>query len=96
MYVAEVIRIKGEVLFLRDDTAPAERCFHEALKIARKQDALFWELRVTLSFARMRATQGHAEEARQLLEAVYYRFTEGFEAPDLRAARAVLDELPAS
>ena len=53
-----------------------------------------WELRIALSLARMRMTQGLAVEARQILTPVYDRFTEGFAAPDLRAAKALLDELP--
>ena len=58
------------------------------------QGALFWELRIALSLARMRMTQGFAVEARQILVPVYDRFTEGFAAPDLRPAKALLDELP--
>lgn len=42
----------------------------------------------------MRMTQGFAVEARQILVPVYDRFTEGFAAPDLRPAKALLDELP--
>jgi predicted ATPase len=33
-------------------------------------------------------------EARRLVARVYDRFTEGFETPDLRAAKAFLDEHP--
>jgi predicted ATPase len=61
--------------------------------MAREQGALFWELRVVLSLARMRVAQGRGDEARQLLMPIYECFTEGFEAPDLRAARELLDTL---
>ena len=71
----------------------AEDSFRKALDIARQQEALLWELRAALSLARLRAKQGRGDEARQLLAQVYDRFTEGFETPDLRAARAFLDEL---
>jgi adenylate cyclase len=37
------------------------------------------------------ARPGKPEEARQVLSEVYALFTEGFDAPDLKAARAVLD-----
>jgi predicted ATPase len=37
--------------------------------------------------------QGRREEARDLLTPVYRWFTEGFETPDLREAKALLDEL---
>jgi predicted ATPase len=42
----------------------------------------------------VRLSQGRSDEARQLLAPVYDRFTEGFETPDLRSAKALLDELP--
>ena len=65
-----------------------------AIDIARAQEALFWELRASLGLARLRANQGRGGEARRLVAQVYDRFTEGFETPDLRAAKAFLDELP--
>ena len=72
----------------------AENSFRQAIDIAQEQEALLWELRAALSLARLRANQGRGGEARQLLAQVYDRFTEGFETPDLRAAKAFLDELP--
>jgi hypothetical protein len=96
-YVPELLRIKGEVLLRQssDQAVPvAESCFDQAAEMAREQGALFWELRIALSLARMRMTQGLAVAARQILAPVYHRFTEGFAAPDLRAAKALLDELP--
>jgi predicted ATPase len=72
----------------------AEDSFREAINIARQQEALLWELRAALSLARLRVTRGRGGEARQLLAQVYDRFTEGFQTPDLRAAKAFLDELP--
>ena len=70
----------------------AEGSFRQAIDIARQQEALLWELRAALSLARLRVTQGRHDEARQLLTPVYDRFTEGFQTPDLRAAKAFLDE----
>ena len=96
-YVPELLRIKGEVLLRQssDQAVPeAEACLDQAAEMAREQGALFWELRIALSLARMRMTQGLAVEARQIVAPVYDRFTEGFAAPDLRAAKALLDELP--
>ena len=72
----------------------AEDLFHEAIKLAQEQEALLWELRAALSVARLRVKQGRGGEAKQRLAQIYDRFTEGFETPDLRAARALLDELP--
>ena len=96
-YAPQLLRIKGEVLLQQaaGQFAPAaEECFHKAAEIAREQGALFWELRVALSVARLRVSQGRAHEARPPLAAVYRRFTEGFATADMQAARTLLEELP--
>jgi len=72
----------------------AEGCFDQAAQIAREQGALFWELRVALSVARLRVSQGRRHEARAPLASVYDRFTEGFATADLQAARTLLEGLP--
>jgi predicted ATPase len=61
--------------------------------MAREQGALFWELRVALSVARLRVSHRRHHEARAPLASVYDRFTEGFATADLLAARALLDKL---
>jgi predicted ATPase/DNA-binding winged helix-turn-helix (wHTH) protein len=98
-FAAELLRSKGELLLYAPSdpaTAAAERCFSEALEVAREQDALSWELRAALSFARLRVRQDRQDDARCLLAPVYERFTEGFETRDLRSARALLKGLPCS
>jgi len=75
--------------------AAAEDHFREALDWARRQGALSWELRAATSLARMWRNQGRSKEARELLAPVYDRFTEGFETADLKATKALLDELAA-
>jgi predicted ATPase len=95
--VAELIRIKGGVLFQQAGGQPisaVEDCFLEAFKVARQQGALLWELRAAVDLARLRVVQGRPNEARHSLTPVYERFTEGFETADLRAARAILESLP--
>jgi len=96
-YIPELLRVKGEILLQRDpdrNIMEAEDCFEQAARMAREQNALFWELRIALSLARLRVTQRRDAEARSLLRPVYDRFTEGFEAADLRDARAILDASP--
>jgi predicted ATPase len=95
-YAPELLRIKGEVLLQQaadQSTLAAEDCFKQAAQMAREQGALFWELRVALSIARLRVSQGRRHEASVPLESVYDRFTEGFATADLRAARTLLDKL---
>jgi tetratricopeptide (TPR) repeat protein len=96
-YAPELLRIKGEVLLQQaaDQSAlAAEDCFNQAAQIAHEQGALFWELRIALSVARLRACQGRHHEARALLASAYDRFTEGFATADMQAARTMLEGLP--
>jgi predicted ATPase len=96
LFSAELLRIKGEILLRRQAVSAAEDFFGEALTVAREQEALLWELRAALSLARVRVKQGRGGQARRLMAHVYDRFTEGFEAPDLRAAKQLLDDLTAA
>jgi predicted ATPase len=94
--VAELLRIKGE-LILRE-SAPqaataAEEHFLQSLDWARRQGALSWELRTSTSLARLWHDQGRIAEARNLLQSVYDRFSEGFETADLKTAKAYLNSL---
>lgn len=73
--------------------AEAERCFERAATKARRQGALWWELRATTDLARLWSERGRASEAREKLSVVYSRFTEGFHTLDVREARALLDSL---
>ena len=59
----------------------------------QQMKAKAWELRATMSLARLLATQGRREEARTMLAEIYSWFTEGFDTADLKDAKALLDEL---
>jgi class 3 adenylate cyclase/predicted ATPase len=69
----------------------AEVCFRQAIDIARQQQARSLELRAAMSLARLWTGEGKSKEARDLLAPVYGWFTEGFDTPDLREARTLLD-----
>jgi predicted ATPase len=71
----------------------AEELYRKALSIADEQEAKFWELRAAASLARLRRDQARRAEARDLLAPVYGWFTEGFDTPDLKEAKALLDQL---
>jgi adenylate cyclase len=92
---AEMLRLKGELLLMRDGGAAeeADDCFRASLEVARAQQARWWELRTTVSLARLLAKQGHRDEARTMLAEIYNWFTEGFDTADLKEAKALLDEL---
>jgi predicted ATPase len=61
--------------------------------MAREQGALFWELRVALSLARLLRGQGRSANAVGILRSVYDRFTEGFATVDLQEAKSLLEQL---
>jgi predicted ATPase len=94
-YEAELCRLRGEPLLTGSAAqhAEAEACFHQALAIARHQQAKSLELRAAMSLSQLWQHQGKRAEARQLLGEVYGWFTEGFDTADLQEARALLEEL---
>ena len=76
-----------------ENQVEAEACFHEALALARRQEAKALELRAAMSLARLWRQQGKATDARDVLAPAYHWFTEGFGTPDLQQAQALLEEL---
>jgi predicted ATPase len=92
--VAELLRIRGELLLLQGvpgAAAAAEDHYQQALGWARRQGALSWELRAATSLARLLRDQNRSTEAIALLTPIYNRFTEGFETADLKTAKALID-----
>jgi predicted ATPase len=92
-FAAELNRHKGRLLLRQGHAEAAEGLYRKALSIAVEQGAKLWELRAAVSLARLRRDQGCRAEARDLLAPVYGWFTEGFATPDLKEAKALLDEL---
>jgi predicted ATPase len=94
-YEAELYRLKGELLLVHstENHAEAETCLHQALDIARRQQAKSLELRATVSLSRRWQQQGKRDEARELLAPIYGWFTEGFDTADLQEAKALLAEV---
>ena len=91
---AEVYRLKGELGRGAGLAASeVESCFHQAIEIARRQQAKSWELRALLSLSRWWQLQGKRAEAQQILAEIYGWFTEGFDTADLKEAKALLEEL---
>ena len=94
---AEIHRLRGELTarLPYPDPAKAEDSFRTALAIAREQGTRGYELRAATSLARLWREQGGRTEARDLLAPLYVSFTEGFDTPDLKEAKALLEELAA-
>jgi tetratricopeptide (TPR) repeat protein len=90
---SEFLRLKGVVALASGDEKGAEDCYQKAVDVARQQQAKSWELRAVISFAELRRRQSRSSEGRQMLEAVYSFFTEGFDTSDLLRAKKLLKEL---
>jgi predicted ATPase len=75
------------------EKSAAERHYRQAIAVPERQSAKLFQLRASTSVARLWHDQGKRAEARDLLGPIYHWFTEGFDAPDLRDAKALLDEL---
>jgi predicted ATPase/predicted Ser/Thr protein kinase len=96
LYEAELYRLRGEAS-LRGADEPAaalqraEEDFRLALDISRRQEAKSLELRAAMSLVRLGQRSGRHAEARESLAAIRAWFTEGFQTPDLGAARGLLE-----
>jgi len=91
---SDLHRRQGELRMA--DPARAEANFQRAIGIARTQSARLFELRASVSLARLWRDQGKRDEAHALLAPIHGWFTEGFDRPDLMDAKALLDELAAA
>jgi len=92
-YQPETVRLRGELRLKQGQAELAEADFREAIALGQKMGAKAWELRTTMSLARMLDEQRKRKEAREKLGEIYNWFTEGFDTADLKDAKALLDEL---
>jgi predicted ATPase/class 3 adenylate cyclase len=92
-YEAELYRVQGDLLSAIGDPEAADQNYHLALSVAQRQSAKALELRAATSRARLWRDQGKRTEAHGLLAPIYGWFTEGFDTPVLKDAKAVLDQL---
>jgi predicted ATPase len=93
--MAEVLRTRASILLStgRAESDEIEAILLNSLEIARRQQARCWELRTSCDLARLWQGQGRNREALKLLLSVYDQFKEGFDAADLRNARALVRSL---
>lgn len=94
IFEAELYRLKARVLLMRGaPDAEVESLLDQALRTARGQQARSLELRAATDLARLWMNQGKRTEARDVLESIYRRFTEGFDTHDLKEAKGLLNQL---
>jgi class 3 adenylate cyclase len=90
---AELHGVRGDLLNTARDLAGAECSYQQAIAVATRQGAKVFDLRSSISLARLWRDQGKRTEARDLLAPIYGWFTEGFDTPDLKEAKELLEEL---
>lgn len=89
-FTAELLRVEADLLVAAGDMEGAESRLLEAMAIAHQQQGRSCELRIAISLSRLKNIQRRPDEARQVLSPVFESFSEGFDTPDLREARAEL------
>ncbi len=92
-YLAELHRMRGELLLSGGDAAGAEESFHRAIDHARTQTAKSFELRAATGLSALLLTRDRRAEARAALAPVYNWFTGGHATADLEAARLLLAKI---
>jgi class 3 adenylate cyclase/tetratricopeptide (TPR) repeat protein len=92
-FAAELYRLRGTILKALGNTHEAEAGFRRALTIAREQQARWWELRASNDLAILWHEEAKGLEAYSLLQSTYGWFKESLDIPDLKRAKALLDEL---
>ncbi len=91
---AELHRLKGELLLAESpDAAAAEDRFTRSIEAARRQQSKAWELRASMSLARLWQRRGRRGEAYEMLASIHATYKEGQTTPDLVEAGALLEAL---
>ena len=90
-----LFNLKGELFLNQDppDAKEAENCFRTSIELAQRIGAKSTELRASIGLARLLVKQQRRKEARAMLAEIYGWFIEGFDTPDLKDARSLLEEL---
>jgi len=89
----ELHQLRGDMMNARGDQAAAEQNYQRALAVAERQSARTMGLHAATSLARLWRDGRKGREAHDLLVLTYGSFTEGFDTPVLRDAKALLDQL---
>jgi predicted ATPase/class 3 adenylate cyclase len=85
--------VRGDLLAMLPGTSNDEAIglYEHTARLAQQHGLRMTELRAATRLVKLQRDTGAGASARDALHAVYDSFTEGFDTPDLLAARAVLD-----
>ena len=97
-FEAELHRVRGEMLLKRDpaNPAPAEDAFLTAITIAKQQGTRSFELRASLSLAKLYHSTAHPADAHAVLAPALEGFAPTPEMPEIAEAQALLAALSQS
>ena len=97
-FEAELHRVRGETLLKRDphNPAPAEEAFQSAIAIARHQGARSFELRASLSMAKLYQSTSRPADAHAVLAPALEGFSPTSEMAEIAEAQALLVSLAES
>jgi predicted ATPase len=86
----EMLRVKANILARSGNIAGAESNLRECLALARRQNALGWELRGAISLGQLLRDNGNSDDPRPLIEPLLAKYEHGLDTHDLSSARALL------
>jgi class 3 adenylate cyclase/predicted ATPase len=94
-FEAELHRVRGEMLLLRDtsDPAPAEEALRSAIGVAKQQGTRSFELRAALALAKLYQATGRPADAHAVLAPALEGFSPSLEMPEIAEAQALLAAL---
>jgi tetratricopeptide (TPR) repeat protein len=94
-WTPELLCLRGAAISAATAKSTLEEveCYERAIMLARQMEARLLELRAATSLARLWADQDEPDKALDLLAPIYQWFTEGFDTPDLKDAKALLDRV---
>ena len=97
-FEAELHRVRGEILLKRDpaNSAPAEEAFLTAIAVTKQQGTRSFELRASLSLAKLYQSTAHPVDAHAVLAPALEGFAPTPEMPEIAEAQALLAALSQS
>jgi DNA-binding winged helix-turn-helix (wHTH) protein/tetratricopeptide (TPR) repeat protein len=92
-HLAEVLRLRGNLLLCNGAVECAEMCLVKATEWSREREAKVFELRARRDLARIHIRDGKVETARELLKGGISLFADDLAFPDLQESRELLQHL---
>ena len=95
-YLSDLLCLRGELRYAKNDKKAATVWFHQAIDIAKKQGAAFGELKATNHLAMLLMERGPSAKIWQLLTPISYRFEDASDCAEVRLSRELLETMDKS